>query len=276
MDYIELNLTFPDKNDISDILITRLTVLGFEGFEETGTGLQAYIPADKFDVKAIQQIDLIKRKANQIKFSFKIIMEENWNALWESDYEPVIIPGLCVIRAPFHPRVADVKYDIIIEPKMSFGTAHHDTTFMMISLLFEYPPQGLSIVDMGCGTGILAILASMLGANEVVAIDNDAWAYENAISNVKKNNVSGITVYLGDAGHLKSMHFDRILANINRNTLLQDIPAYSANLNENGLMVVSGFHENDLPLIRNASERQNMVFVKSVCKGEWTAAVFKK
>jgi ribosomal protein L11 methyltransferase len=276
MDYIELRLHFSLQDNLSEILTAQLMEAGFEGFEETAEGLLAYIPSDKFDITAVKQLAISKNKGSHVQFDYRTIEEKNWNALWEASYNPVIFPGKCAIRAPFHQKTDGVRFDIIIEPKMSFGTAHHATTAMMISLLFEFPPKNLTVVDMGCGTGILAILASMLGAREVTAIDNDIWAYENTLSNIEKNNATPITVYHGDAICLTNRHFDMVLANINRNILLNDIPAYAESLNSKGLMLISGFFEKDLRAIRDLSEQHSLEFVKSIADGEWIAAVFTK
>ncbi|MCX6235856.1 MAG: 50S ribosomal protein L11 methyltransferase [Bacteroidetes bacterium] len=276
MDYIELRLLFSPQDNLSGILTAQLMEAGFEGFEETAEGLLSYIPSDKFDVTAIKQLAIFKNKGSDIHIDWRTVEEENWNELWEASYDPVIFPGKCAIRAPFHQKTNGVRFDIIIEPKMSFGTAHHATTAMMITLLFEFPPKDLTVVDMGCGTGILAILASRFGAREVTAIDNDIWAYENTLSNIEKNNAPPITVYHGDATCLTNRHFDMVLANINRNILVNDIPAYAESLNSKGLMLISGFYEKDLRAIRDLSEQHSLNFVKSIADGEWLAAVFIK
>jgi ribosomal protein L11 methyltransferase len=276
MDYMKLHFKFLNRRIEPDILIAQLSQLDYEGFEEIENELLAYIPAQEYSAQVIDQLNLVKDHPLDISYENKLIKDKNWNALWESNYPPVIFPGKCIVRAPFHPQVEGIALDIVIEPKMAFGTAHHDTTWMMVDWLLSYPPHGLSVLDMGCGTGILAILASKLGAHHVTAIDDDKLAYENTLSNMAKNNVTGTNVYFGDATLIAAQHYDLILANINRNILIKDIPLYSKSLVYNGTLVISGFYPDDLPIIKDSARQEGMTFRNHVLRNEWVAAIFEK
>jgi ribosomal protein L11 methyltransferase len=205
------------------------------------------------------------------------IAEKNWNEVWESNFEPILIDGKCSVRAPFHKKPENVLYDIVIEPKMSFGTGHHETTSMMISLLLESEVKGKKILDMGCGTAVLAILAEKEGAKELIAIDNDEWAFRNSIENIEKNSSIAIKVLLGDSTLLKAeSNFDFIIANINRNVLLEDIPHYSKCLKSKGYLLMSGFYKEDIEIIKNKALQFQMEMKRYILNNNWAATVFQK
>jgi ribosomal protein L11 methyltransferase len=206
----------------------------------------------------------------------ELIPDQDWNATWEASYEPVIINEFCRIRAPFHKVEGSYKYDLIIEPKMSFGTAHHETTSQIIELMLQSDFTGLNLLDMGSGTGVLAILAKKLGSATTVAIDNDEWAYRNALDNIRLNDENDIIVELGDANSLNDRQFDIILANINRNILLRDMKEYVKCLVDGGKIFFSGFYEEDLVLIAKEAERLGLKYSNHVTKNNWAAAVFVK
>jgi ribosomal protein L11 methyltransferase len=187
----------------------------------------------------------------------------------------VVIAGRCYVRAPFHPSKKEYEYELVIEPKMSFGTAHHETTSMIIQLMLELDLKGKTMLDMGCGTGILAILAHKQGAIDIVAIDNDEWAIENTKENIVKNNTV-IKAMPGDAKTITGMKFDIVLANINRNILLNDIPIYAKSINEKGQLLLSGFYENDLPVIRKRAEESGLCYQKHLINNDWVAVLFAK
>ena len=274
MNYIEIYCRNILSEQLREILIAHLVKIGFESFEEADDGVYAYISEKEFSKKNIS--DEIEKIAGDPKIGFtkKIIIDKNWNALWESSYEPVIIAGKCLIRAPFHSQDKNIKYDIVIEPKMSFGTAHHETTAMMIELLLNEDLKGKNILDMGCGTGVLAILCSKLEAEEITAIDNNEWAYKNSIENIKRNNITNIHVFFGDSSLLQNKSFDKIVANINRNVLLQDLPVYSKSLKNKGILLISGFYKKDLPALKANAEENNLRFIKYTTKNNWAAACF--
>nr|MBC8146434.1 50S ribosomal protein L11 methyltransferase [Bacteroidota bacterium] len=241
---------------------------------ETKEGLKAYILKDKFQEEDLKSLQITSFEGVGIDFTFKQIEDENWNAVWESNFEAVEISENCIVKAPFHNIEKKYKYEIIIEPKMSFGTAHHETTSQMMEFLLEMDLSGKTVLDMGCGTSVLAILASKLNAKEILAIDNEEWAYNNSIENIAKNKTDNIKVKLGDVSDLENMKFDLILANINRNILLKHISVYSKCLNKDGLLIMSGFYENDVEIIKNESELNGLKFHTMISKNKWAAIKF--
>jgi ribosomal protein L11 methyltransferase len=250
--------------------------VGFESFVDTDTGLKAYIPKLDFDENAVKRvIDNVENCS--VTYAVEEMPDENWNAVWESTHEPVLVEDFCWVYAPFHSINTEVKYNILIEPKMSFGTAHHSTTYMMLSFLRDEELEGRKVLDMGSGTGVLAILAKMKGAAETDAIDNDEWAYRNALENVEANGCTGINVLLGDAQLLNEKGlYDVVIANINRNILLRDMHAYIEHLNTSGTLLLSGFYEHDIPSIRQEAEKNGMAFESFRERNEWVACKFVK
>ncbi len=238
--------------------------------------LQAYCPEESFSHDKLAEVLTQQGFESFQKPAVKLIPDENWNANWESSYNDVVIDGICRIRAPFHEPNPDLKFDILIEPKMSFGTAHHETTAQMISLLLKADVKQKSVLDMGCGTAVLAVLACKMGAKTIVAIDNDSWAYENALENVKLNNCKAIEVIKGDASALGNQKFDLIIANINRNILLADMSAYAETMPVGATLFLSGFYTEDLPEIRKSAEKLNLQYETHTVKNNWVAAAFIK
>jgi len=203
------------------------------------------------------------------------LTEKNWNESWERSYEPVIISGKCMVRAPFHEPALGIEYDLIIEPRMAFGTAHHETTVMMIELMLHESLSGMMVLDMGCGTGVLAILASKMGAAVVYAVDVDEWAINNTRDNLVKNNTPEIIVIQGGTGMIPPFSFDLILANINRNVLMADIPVYCTSLAPDGKLMMSGFLTEDLEKIISRTEEYGKKIIKHQEKNHWQAVVFQ-
>ena len=236
----------------------------------------AYIREDLFDTDLIGKLQIIELNPDCFSYTYQLVEDQNWNAVWESNYEAVVIANRCGIRAPFHPENKDVEYDLVIEPKMSFGTAHHETTSNMIEFLLEEDLKNKTVLDMGCGTSVLAILAAKRGGINIYAIDNDEWAYENSLENIERNQVPEIKVLLGDAALLHDMSFDVIIANINRNILLNDIKHYVNVLNDNGVLLMSGFYEQDIPAIKEETEKYNLHFDRYKLKNNWVAIRFTK
>jgi ribosomal protein L11 methyltransferase len=249
MEYIEVSIS-GISGEYTDILIAELSESGFESFsEDDGGGLNAYIPSSSFDI--MSAANFLEERSSLLGFSYHVsrIPQQNWNAVWESCYLPVLISGRCMIRAPFHEPDPSAEFDLVIEPKMSFGTAHHETTRLMIETILDTDLRGMKVLDMGCGTAVLAVLAAKMGAKQVVAVDNDEWAFENALENTARNNEEGICVIRGDAATVPAGDYNIILANINRNVLLDDMITYYSLLREGGLMILSGFYSEDNGII---------------------------
>ena len=279
MDYIEMKLTFSESDPWKDVFTSLLSEAGCDSFMdgEDNNTLLAYIPQEKFDEKSILNIIHHHDFDVTCNVSFSKIETQDWNAVWESNYAPVLIENQCFIRAPFHEPMDGIPYDIVIEPKMSFGTAHHETTSLMITWLLEEELHGKSLLDMGSGTGILAILAHQKGAEPITAIDNDDWAYRNNLENNERNHIENMQVIHGDARNIPDMQYDIILANINRNILLHDIPSYASALRKNGILFLSGFYKNpDLELIKEKCLQYNLHFVSHKEENSWVAAKFEK
>ncbi|MDR0368490.1 MAG: 50S ribosomal protein L11 methyltransferase [Bacteroidales bacterium] len=277
MKYIEIDCVVSPAETGNEIVIALLADMGCESFVESENGVLAYIGKDYFDEKRLETLFAETAAFDfSVSYSWKEMEEQNWNAVWESNYEAVLIDNSCYIRAPFHRQRKDVEYEIVIEPKMSFGTAHHPTTSQMIRYLLEEDCKDKTVLDMGSGTGVLAIFAMMRGAKTATAIDNDTWAYENCLENAEKNHISDIEVVLGDANDISGT-FDLILANINRNILMQDMEKYANALNKNGVLLLSGFYlDPDLNILKGEAEKHNLVFDSFKEQENWTAARFLK
>jgi len=275
MEYVELICNPSQGEHTSDFLISILADAGFESFTENENGtLSAFIQAPLYTPALSTRLASDEFTEFLDSFQVERIADQNWNAVWESQYDPVLIDNCCMIRAPFHAMQTGVEFDIVIMPKMSFGTAHHETTKQMIQYLLGSLVSGKSLLDMGSGTAVLAILARMKGAFPVTAIDNDEWAYNNALENVQSNNFADIEVLLGDSSLLAGKKYDIILANINRNILLNDIPVYRESLNPGGKLYMSGFYSEDLPLIEAKANDTGLRIMSSRVENNWTAACF--
>jgi ribosomal protein L11 methyltransferase len=276
MNYYACSFTNPENENLKDMFMELLGEIGFDSFMDTDEGFEAYCQEPALDDNELNDIMQMEQFANVKLLKKELIPDQDWNATWEASYEPVIINEFCRIRAPFHKVEGSYKYDLIIEPKMSFGTAHHETTSQIIELMLQSDFTGLNLLDMGSGTGVLAILAKKLGSATTVAIDNDEWAYRNALDNIRLNDENDIIVELGDANSLNDRQFDIILANINRNILLRDMKEYVKCLVDGGKIFFSGFYEEDLALIAKEAERLGLKYSNHVTKNNWTAAVFVK
>ena len=276
MNYYACSFTNPENENLKDMFMELLGEIGFDSFMDTDEGFEAYCQEPALDDNELNDIMQMEQFANVKLLKKELIPDQDWNAIWEASYEPVIINEFCRIRAPFHKVEGSYKYDLIIEPKMSFGTAHHETTSQIIELMLQSDFTGLNLLDMGSGTGVLAILAKKLGSATTVAIDNDEWAYRNALDNIRLNDENDIIVELGDANSLNDRQFDIILANINRNILLRDMKEYVKCLVDGGKIFFSGFYEEDLVLIAKEAERLGLKYSNHVTKNNWTAAVFVK
>jgi ribosomal protein L11 methyltransferase len=247
LEYIELTLRVkPFSEGILEIFSAELANLGFEGFVENDNSLQAYIPSNSFSNKIL--FELMQKPALRnysIDLSHKLIKEQNWNQLWESNFEPILVDNQCLIKAPFHKEYLMEGFEIIIEPKMSFGTGHHATTQLMVSDILKIDLNGKTVLDMGTGTGILAILAAKKGAAGIIAVDNDEWSYNNCLENCSRNNAEIIKTILGNSSSIADAHFDVIFANINKPVISGEIDIWTKMLNSGGLILISGILETD-------------------------------
>ncbi|MEN3324276.1 50S ribosomal protein L11 methyltransferase [Mariniflexile soesokkakense] len=256
-----------------EILIAELGYAGFESFVETEEGVTAYIQKEEWNDSILDDVQILNSEEIKIDFTFSEIEQTNWNEEWEKNFNPIVVDDVCSVRAPFHEK-PNTQYDIIIEPKMSFGTGHHETTHMMIQHILKNDFTNKSVLDMGCGTGVLAILAQMKGAKPVDAIDYDNWCYLNSLENVERNNCENITVIEGDASVLSGRKYDIIIANINRNILLNDMETYVSCLNKGGLLFLSGFYNDDIPVIQETCEKYLLKFDKKLERNHWVALKF--
>ena len=272
--YIEYKFQVKEIEPWNEIIIANISELPFESFVENETGFDAYIPAtdeNEEEIKAV--LDTL----SEIEFSYtrQEIEQQNWNATWEENFTPILVNDQCLIRAEFHETIENIPFEIIIQPKMSFGTGHHSTTHLMVEYILETEFEGKDILDMGCGTSILAILGMKKKANYAECIDIDEWAVENSIENGKRNGVS-LDAKMGDNSLLGSKHFDIILANINKNILKAQIPSYIEVLNEGGDLFLSGLMEQDFDDIHAFCTERNLTFISKKQRNEWIALHFKK
>jgi ribosomal protein L11 methyltransferase len=274
MQYIQLQFKCePNPEALTDVLSAQLGEIGFESFVRTETGLEAYIPLPDLSIEKVDQLLSVFPLEAEITYSCREMEDKNWNEEWEKNYfQPVVIDDVLCIHSSFHRLEEEFRYRILIDPKMSFGTGHHQTTELMMRELLKMELQNKSLLDMGCGTAVLAILASQRGASPITAIDIDEWAYRNATENVRLNGIDNIRLLQGGAESLGDETYDVILANINRNILLQDIPGYTRVLN--GTLIMSGFYKEDIPAIRAAGEDQGLTYAHFSEIDRWVAVTF--
>ncbi|TDN81842.1 ribosomal protein L11 methyltransferase [Salegentibacter sp. 24] len=271
--YLEFKFKITPLQPASEILIAELGYLGFESFVEEEDGITAYIPAEEYEDDLLAGVHILQSEDFQITYSKGEIEQVNWNEEWEKNFSPILVDDICSVRAPFHPE-PDTEFDIVIEPKMSFGTGHHATTHMMIQHILKNDWKDKSVLDMGCGTGVLAILTSLKGAKFVDAIDIDNWCYQNTLENVGRNDCDNINVEEGGAELLQDRKYDMILANINRNILLRDLPIYRDCLNDGGNLFLSGFYEEDIPVIKEACKSIGLKYINHLERSNWVAIKF--
>jgi ribosomal protein L11 methyltransferase len=276
MDTVSVKLALSEAGVAAELLVYMLGELGYEGFLEEDNLLEAFVKAELYSQSKLDELLALEDFKNVHLLTVQQHADQNWNALWEESYDDVIIGQRCRVRAPFHPVRPDIEFDLLIEPRMSFGTAHHETTHMMIELLLDSEIAEKSLLDMGCGTAVLAILGRKLGACPVVAIDNDEWAVNNAKDNILLNETKDINIVFGDASKLSLYKTDILVANINRNILLADLPVYDTVLNHGGLLFLSGFYEDDLSSITEQCFSLGLINGNVITRNKWCAAVFHK
>lgn len=271
--YIGYDFIVSPLQPATEILIAELGYVGFDSFVENEKGVTAYIQKDKWNAFILDDINILSSKEFEITFEFNEIEQTNWNEEWEKNFKPIVVDNQVTVRAPFHDKPT-TKYDLVIEPKMSFGTGHHETTYMMIQHILKNDFKNKSVLDMGCGTGVLAILAEKVGANELDAIDIDNWCYVNSLENVERNDCEKVSVYEGDVNLLDGNNYDIIIANINRNILLADIPRYTRCLNKNGTLFLSGFYKEDIQMIESKCNEDMLKLEEIIERGQWVSLKF--
>ena len=274
MAYLAYHFTVSPPQPGSEIISALISDFGFESFVQHESGFDAYIQEELAGTIDISELDFED-------FTYKLTIEKiettNWNKEWEKNFEPVVVDNLLCIRAPFHAANTEVKFELIIMPKMSFGTGHHQTTRLMCKNMFDLDFKNKRVLDMGCGTGILAVLSKKLGAADVVGIDNDAWSVENSLENCVANNCNDILIRLGDAQILDDYRpFDVIIANINKNILKRDLALYVEKLNQDGFIFLSGFFVTDIEDLKEVAKDLNLEYKKTRNEDEWAMLVFQK
>ena len=280
MFYTELTFHItPYVEDIADAIIAELGDLGYDSFSYTHDGFKAYIPSKNFNEEHIEKMEILSffQSMYTITWEKAEIENQDWNKIWEENFTPILVRDCILVRAGFHPTIENIEHEIIIDPKMSFGTGHHATTALMLETILDMKPEfsGKQILDMGCGTGILSIMAAQAGAKEITGIVIDEWAYNNAMENIATNHIDNIRILIGDASLLDGQdHYDIILANINRNILLNDMHSYVNVLNTNGYLIMSGFYTEDIPIIREKAEQLGLTYQSNKVKDNWTAVIF--
>lgn len=276
MEYTKVTCILSNDNELSrELLIAELGNSGFESFVETEEAIEAFIPSGDYSQELLENENFTSNEFFSFHFTAETIPDQNWNEVWEQNYfEPLMIEEQCVIRAPFHDTYPTAPFEIIINPRMAFGTGNHETTQLMIRAMLGIGMKDENVLDMGCGSGILSILASMKGAAEITAIDIDEWSTGNTSENAALNHAGNILVRLGDASLLTNQQFDLILANIQRNILLQDMPSYFRVLKPGGRLILSGFYKSDLGAIQRKAVELGLQTADILERSEWCAVVF--
>ena len=260
-----------------EILMAEMSELGFEAMVETETGFDTYLIEEDYQQDMLQ--DLVERYSEAAGFSFEVskVAKKNWNEDWEKNYDPIVVDQQIMVRASFHPKATEFTYDIVINPKMSFGTGHHATTYLMLRILMGLDLAGKSVMDAGCGTGILAIMAGLRGAKRIDAFDIETWCVENSVENAALNQQPHIHFYQGTITQvpLEGL-YDVIIANINKNVLLEEIEQYHRFLSEGGTLLLSGFYQNDVTDLEIAAQKHGLTRIQTENKDNWAAIVLKR
>lgn len=265
----------PDTTENREILVAMLAELPFESFDETDEKMMGYIPGESVNLDEIREITAFLPFT--VELSSEVIPDKNWNEVWEKNYfKPLLIGGRCLVRAPFHTEYEPAKFELVIEPKMAFGTGNHETTTLVAEQILNMDLTGKSVLDMGCGTGILGMLASMKGARSVVAIDIDSWSYESTMENARLNNIQNLEARHGDASLLGGESFEIIFANIHKNVIVGDLPVYESVLQSGGNIYLSGFYTHDMPDVKAKAESLGLVETGFQEKNNWVVYGFRK
>ena len=282
MFYTELTFHIsPYVEDIADAIIAELGDLGYDSFSYSDDGFKAYIPSKNFDEEQVKSLEILSFFQAQYTITWEKTEIENqdWNKIWEENFTPILVQDRILVRAGFHPTIENIEHEIIIDPKMSFGTGHHATTALMLETILDMKPDfsGKKVLDMGCGTGILSIMAAQAGAQSVTGIDIDEWAYNNALENIRLNNTNDIQVALGGAEQIPAFGtFDIVFANINRNILLNDIRHYSECMKPGAFLYMSGFYVQDIPAIEEECKHNGLALLSHTEKNNWAAVKVQK
>lgn len=267
-----LSLQFQCNETLTEILIAELSELAYDSFWEQDEGFEAYILETDYDQHELQQILDKYQTLGEVSFSVSWVEEKNWNVEWESNFSPIVVEDQCLVRADFHKPERPFPYEIVINPKMSFGTGHHATTYLMLSWQLEIDHRQKKVMDAGCGTGILAIMAHLKGASEIIAFDNNEWAVDNTHENFEINHCPEIKMFLGTVADIQEEEkFDIILANINRNVLLEEMEMYAARLKNDGILVLSGFYDYDAPQIEEKAQASGLNVKGQKERNDWVA-----
>jgi ribosomal protein L11 methyltransferase len=276
LSYIEVNITTSDLA-FREIMLAELGEIDFEAFEETDSSLMAYIPKENFKQQVLEEVTSKYQGAFEFEVGIGTVEKENWNKKWEENYDPIEVDDRCIVRASFHNIEKKFPIEIIITPKMSFGTGHHATTWQMLKLQMDTDFSGKTVLDVGSGTGVLAIMAAKLGAKSIEASDIDDWCIENSLENFEHNDLPDVRMRKGEIVNLNfDNSFDIILANINKNVLLHEIPYYADLLVENGKLFLSGFYETDIEDIVECAKKSNLSQIRYISKDNWAAMILSK
>ena len=265
----------PDNTENREILVAMLSDLAFESFDESDEQVMGYIPGESVDLEEIEAITSL------LPFSVatenEMIPDKNWNEVWEKNYfKPLLIGNRCLVRAPFHTEFEPAEFELVIEPKMAFGTGNHETTTLVAEQILNMDLTGKTVLDMGCGTGILGMLASLKGAKSVIAIDIDTWSFESTVENARLNNILNLEAKLGDASLLGTETFEIIFANIHKNVIVNDLPVYESVLQSGGKIYLSGFYTHDMPDVKAKAESLGLVEAGFQEKNNWVVYTFRK
>ena len=276
MNYTKISFKLtPDSEENREILVAVLSELAFESFDETDEQVEGFVPGQSFNLDEMNEI--ISDLHFSVKTQQEMIPDQNWNEVWEKNYfKPLLIGGRCLVRAPFHTEYEHAEFELVIEPKMAFGTGNHETTTLMAEQILEMELTGKTVLDMGCGTGILGMLASLKGAESVTAIDIDTWSFESTVENARLNNITNLEAKLGDASLLGSETYEVIFANIHKNVIISDLPAYEKVLQAGGKLYLSGFYTHDMPDVKEKAESLGLIDKGFHEKNNWVVYSFAK